>query len=355
MASLIDKLKRNLLIVGTFGLAAACSDITKPVVKKPACDSACQENRRLASLEGDLLPLDSLVTIRLETYDGSGQAVHPDGLVFPSLLNGWRYGMVVTPYPNSEGRDRFENPSFYVSNNFRYWTTVTDTTRNPIARPSENTHLSDNSILFDTQINGLRVNYRETFPNVEDRVYTKTSTNGGISWSESRLMLRGQEFEFISPTLVDRRMWYIDAHEGCNSTTTTLKERISQNGEDFSEATLDSLVQPNYVPWHINIDYIESLQKYVGLLAAYPANSAYSSGCLLTDLFLITSEDGRHWTTYQNPLMRNTYESAIMNYENNNNITIMYSIIERPFGEYSLAVGRHNWQDLLSRVGSPNP
>lgn len=85
------------------------------------------------------------------------------------------------PYPNREGRDKAERPSVYVSNKYRYWTTVTGAQTNPIAFGAPNAILSDNSILCDSALGGLRVYYREHVPNLPDLVLTKTSADGGLT------------------------------------------------------------------------------------------------------------------------------------------------------------------------------
>jgi len=49
----------------------------------------------------------------IPTYDGSGQAMHPDIAYFPDGWRGYKYWMVMTPYTyDSAGR---ENPSIVVS------------------------------------------------------------------------------------------------------------------------------------------------------------------------------------------------------------------------------------------------
>lgn len=62
--------------------------------------------------------------IELETYDGSGQVVHPCVIDFKNEHGiekwaGYRYWMVITPYPN--GNDSFENPCLYASDDGLSW------------------------------------------------------------------------------------------------------------------------------------------------------------------------------------------------------------------------------------------
>jgi len=330
-------------------LCVACSDAS---VQQPPAESVCDSclaERRLALGPTPFSPVDSLTPVVVKTYDGSNQVIHPDAITFPFPLHGWAFGLLAMPYPNREGREKVEHPSFYVSNNYRYWTTVTGAQTNPIAFGAPNAILSDNSILYDSALGGLRVYYRENVPNLPDHVLTKTSGDGGVTWSAAREVLPGladAPFHYLSPTEVYRRIWYVSVRDGCNSTNSSLHERTSADGESFGAETTDSLVQPGYVPWHINIVYNAGLGLYTGLLAAYRADS----GCAHTDLFLITSADGTHWTAYLRPVMASTYESTFLAYDAQRAM-ILFSLIGHPYGTYTLAIGQYGWPELLARVG----
>ena len=84
------------------------------------------------------------------TYDGSGQVVHPDVLIFPQRFRGYKYVLCYDPYPN--GDNAYENPSIYVSNkkdgNF---TDIIDgqTIPNPISGlPESGWFNSDSDMMF---------------------------------------------------------------------------------------------------------------------------------------------------------------------------------------------------------------
>jgi len=336
---------KHLLFV--LALAACAAAPTAPAHR--ACDS-CLVQDRLAADASLALP-DSLTTVVVKTYDGANQVVHPDAIAFPVPLHGWRYGLLAMPYPPREGRDQVERPSLWVSNNRRYWTTVTDSTKNPIAAAVRGHILSDNSILYDTALGGLRIYYRENVPNTPDHVLTKTSPDGGLTWSAAREVLAPgpndgfHEFAYLSPTEVYHRMWYVSAQDGCYSTASLLHERSSVDGEHWGAETTDSLVQPGYVPWHINIVYDAASRQYLGLLAAFhPAD-----GCAATDLFLITSVDGTHWMTYPQPLMRAAYESTFVDHDAQG-ATILFSRIGPANGVFTLAIQHYAWADLYQRV-----
>ena len=71
----------------------------------------------------------------INTYDGSGQAVHPSVIDFLNEYNipqwgGYRYWMAMTPYPHSN--DSYENPSLLASHDGERWITPNGI-KNPLA------------------------------------------------------------------------------------------------------------------------------------------------------------------------------------------------------------------------------
>jgi len=78
----------------------------------------------------ELLKLRENKPLFIPTYDGSGQAVHPDILYWKD-----QYWMTCTPYPY--GVDTYENPCIYTSKDNYNWQ-VPDGCINPLAYPSIN-------------------------------------------------------------------------------------------------------------------------------------------------------------------------------------------------------------------------
>jgi hypothetical protein len=58
-----------------------------------------------------------------------------------------------------------------------------------------------------------------------------------------------------------------------------------------------AFTQPGYLPWHLDVQYIPAFNAYWALVAAYPQGLS----CTASSLFLATSIDGMHWTTYASP------------------------------------------------------
>lgn len=59
------------------------------------------------------------IKLNIPTYDGSGQAMHPSIYYNSSGLWGFKYWLLMTPYPNS--KDYLENPSIMASNDGITW------------------------------------------------------------------------------------------------------------------------------------------------------------------------------------------------------------------------------------------
>ena len=70
--------------------------------------------------------------LRLATYDGSGQCVHPDVIGIARAFYGRELLMVMEPYPY--GDDYFENPSLLVSDDGLHWL-LPEGLSNPVVDP----------------------------------------------------------------------------------------------------------------------------------------------------------------------------------------------------------------------------
>ncbi len=135
-------------------------------------------------------------SILLDTYDGSGQVVHPDIVYWHD-----EYWMVVTPYPYTN--ERYENPcifhgvSLFAMNNI---------TANPLALPEFNqlrNHISDPCLYVKNDT--LNVVFRDTINNSTDinrqKIYLCSSADGQ-SWTEKKLLFDSSEDSFISPAII---------------------------------------------------------------------------------------------------------------------------------------------------------
>src|ERR1700716_1777981 len=123
------------LLTASFFGALACSDAGGPPNRRPPTD---------------------VQLLSIETFDGSGQAVHPDPALTPPSWDASGTQLFITPYPNGDATK--ENPSLYARTSFLEWR-VPFGVINPIARPVAG-YLSDPDDLFNPESNELWLYYR---------------------------------------------------------------------------------------------------------------------------------------------------------------------------------------------------
>jgi hypothetical protein len=291
-------------------------------------------------LEDDTAFTSSLgkpVPIEFETYESSRQVVHPSAVAFPSAWNGQRFWLALTPYPNSDSH--VENPSIFSSadgNSFAVPAGVT----NPVAKTSRG-YLSDPDLVFDPASNQLRMYYREVVeshrhgkrPHHRADVVYVTQSSDGVQWSAPRAVAAEIGHYVVSPAVARRadgdwKMWAVDAGQrGCTSRETRIVLRHSTDGIGWSAPTAVSFLQPGFLPWHLDVQYVPQLNAYWALVAAYRRGSA----CTTSSLFLATSSDGVDWKTYPSPVLErgalpqfsaNVYRSTFAFEPDGNSLTL---------------------------------
>ncbi|MEP7066252.1 MAG: Ig-like domain-containing protein [Gemmatimonadota bacterium] len=251
-----------------------------------------------ASAFADALPVGDVHPMPLETYEGSGQAVHPDFVRLPPAWAGDPFRLVATPYPG--GNAGFENPSLYTGSTGTLWTVPTGIT-NPVEQPQGIGYLSDPDMVYDPDANELRIYYRRVTS--DNEIWMIRSSNG-VVWSTPVLTLHAANHLIVSPTIVRRSstqwmMWSVNAGAiGCGALSTTVELRRSTDGEHWSEPEATPLSNPDGYPWHIDVEWIHTRSEY---WAVYPVKVA--GGCTTDRLRFATSPDGTHWTTYASPLL----------------------------------------------------
>ncbi|MEP6990162.1 MAG: hypothetical protein ABJA80_04460 [bacterium] len=302
------------------------------------------------------------LALAVVTYDGSGEMVHPDALVFPHDWHGNRYWFAGTPYPF--GDPSFENPSAYAGNEATEWASIPGVA-NPVARPAASAYLSDPDLSYDPALDQLRLYYRQTTPMV-DEVWLRTSRTGS-EWSEPTLVLQDVRYGLISPALVREpdgswRLWSVSAAAaGCRSrvTTAALTQRRSRNGVQWDAPAPVSLLIPGHVAWHLDVQYIRSRSEYWALVAAYPDGS----DCSHTAVYFARSSNGTTWTPSPTPLLAPgaipamsdlVYRSTFRYFPNSDVVTVWFSgaRVEHGRFHYSLATARYPLAELLRRVSA---
>jgi predicted GH43/DUF377 family glycosyl hydrolase len=230
---------------------------------------------------------------QIPTYDGSGQATHPDIAYFPDGWHGHKYWMAMTPYTyDSAGR---ENPSIVVSNDGASWVVPPGLT-NPLVPPPACDHNSDPDIVYDPRHDELYLYYTELeraeyCSSVNENHLRLLKSPDGVHWSDPQTVMSwdlGKDPIYVSPAVIYRRgsfeMWMAGDSGVVHAT--------SEDGVNWSAlqtAGIDATV------WHLNVDYVEGESQYWMLFVDSPLAGSR--------LRLATSEDGLTWDVYPAPLL----------------------------------------------------
>lgn len=252
------------------------------------------------------------------TYDGSGQAVHPDITVFTKGFKGrlsqpYTHIMAMTPYPN--GNEDYENPSIIVSNNPES-AFVEDNIPNPIdSQPgpsksifgyasrilrgrSRSHHNCDTDIVYHD-----RKFYCYYNDSVGSRSMHRRSSQNLVNWHHEEDLL-GILNHISSPAVI------YDEHDGkwkmwgVQYSGFKVPYYESDNGLRWTFKGYTDI--PRYIYWdganrncwHIDIQKTWFGKKYYALIV-------YDSPPRVRPCFLFFGEssDGLHWTVYDEPIL----------------------------------------------------
>jgi hypothetical protein len=291
------------------GIAHASSDPTTPKPSTPTrVDSIPVLTASEMLRQAVVTPPTKLVT---PTFDGSGEATHPAVARFAQPWHGWKYWLAMTPYKGSSAT--LENPSIITSNDGIHWS-VPAGLKNPlVATPAAvSEYNSDPHLLYDAGSNRLVMYYRVY--NATKNIIYALSTADGVKWENDHVAFSDASHDVVSPALEltlngDLRTWYVaSGAAGCDSRKISTKTRLAVQAstkklEDASwqAATNLGLRQPNFLIWHLSVQPVAALNRY---LAIYPAFRTTSQiGCLDDELFLATSKDGQDFTSYPLPIV----------------------------------------------------
>lgn len=194
--------------------------------------------------------------LKIPTYDGSGQAVHPDVVYIPAGFGSdkWKYWMAMTPYPNSGSAH--ENPSILASHDKVNWEVPSGLTNPIIAKPSgTGDHNSDTDLLFHNS--KLYLFYRETIKSttpIKHTIYVISSSDG-VDWSAPQKVLEdtsGKTDGIMSPSIIidngSWKMWLVDGWG--NLVKKTSADGITWSA-DVPTVTNGLPTDRNY--WHVDV------------------------------------------------------------------------------------------------------
>jgi hypothetical protein len=228
--------------------------------------------------------------MRVVTYDGSGQAVHPDYL---TPIRPWSHRprfLALTPYAFSNRT--LENPALYSGSNGFDWT-VASGTPNPLAFPKSG-YLSDPDIVYANFRNELFLYYRQTTPD-SDYIHLIRSANG-VQWGDPVAITTGRRDAILSPAVVrmsssDWRMWSVNSgRDGCAGPSTTIELRRSADGLTWGPPSPVKMDLGVRFLWHLDVQYIPRTREF---WAVGPVKTA--GGCVTEAISLLRSSDGVNW------------------------------------------------------------
>lgn len=282
----------SMAALGLFAVAcagAAHAPDTTPTVPAPASPTATVRLSRPPALS------HAPSYQNIPTYDGTGQAVHPDVVYFPDGWRGYTHWLAMTPYPYDTAER--ENPSVLASDDGSSWEVPIGAT-NPLVSTPACDHNSDPDIVYNPRTDELYLYYTELRrprycgPQVnENRVKLITSSDG-VRWTAPQTVMT---FEldsnpvYVSPSVVFEdgafQMWMAGS-EGA------LVRATSPDGIEWSalqDASIDD------TPWHVDVRYIEERAQYWMLFVDSPGSGS--------NLKFAASGDGLEWLACEQPLL----------------------------------------------------
>ena len=245
----------------------------------------------------DALPFDDLTPLVFQTYDGSGQVVHPDYAAAPAGVFGLPLHLAITPYPFGDAK--FENPSFFESRRRDVWTRPSGGP-DPVVLPAAG-YLSDPDLVFVADLGELWLYYRQV---TSDNIVQLVRTSDGRTWSAPVEVLRAPNHEIVSPSVVRRAIgdWWMFAVNsgptGCGAASTVVEVRRSTDGIHWGDAAPVQLSQPDYWPWHLDVQWIPRLNRFWALY-----NAKTAGGCTTPVVYLAESTDGLDWQVVTQPVL----------------------------------------------------
>jgi hypothetical protein len=249
---------------------------------------------------GRILDLLEIGLLRPRTFDGSRETVHPDYVRTPADWGAYVQHLVLTPYPN--GANALENPSVFVSRSGDRWFPEAGVI-NPIVTPDGNGYLSDPDMVYVPNLRELWMYYRKV--DAKNHILLVRSTNGS-EWGAPVEVVTAKNHLAVSPAIVrrDERTWLMysvnGGEQGCSDQSSSVELRRSVDGIHWSKPAPVAFSTDHYfTPWHVEVQWIESLKQYWAL---YPVKRPGS--CATQALFLSTSSDGVKWTSYPTPVLK---------------------------------------------------
>ena len=220
------------------------------------------------------------------TYDGSGQAVHPDVLVLESPWNGYRYWMAMTPYPNTV--DTWENPSILASHDGETWVVPAGLT-NPIDSPTSGFYPDPCLVMVGNTLWCIYASNK-----------AKSSTDG-VTWSARQTITFG---DGAGGTKLSPSVLKVDDTFHYWSVDTAAAPNVLYHGTGASPIVYGNLTACTLIGgpvgrdlWHVAMRQVAG--GYVGAFTYCDLNISGANAAL----HLASSPDGINWDVGVQPLL----------------------------------------------------
>ena len=276
----------------------------------------------------DKLPSES--SVKIDTYDGSGQVVHPDILWDKNEII-----MGITPYPFYI--DSLENPCLYKSyDGIHFKDYMKDI--NPLVRKPIIDHNCDPDIFFNKK-GELVIYYIEMLRPKFNKVIALTQKKNTPYFKKTTVLnynLKKKEPLIMSPSIIynNSKNEYVLYFVNNNLKENRIESIVAKNDCNFKKEktkTPNITFPKNYSPWHLDVIKGDD-KKYYLLTTGYyddPLNDNYS-------LYLAESKDLVNWTNNHEILNKNNipYKNLKYVYRSsaliaNSTIAIWYSYTEK--------------------------
>lgn len=235
----------------------------------------------------------------IPTYDGSGQATHPDVLLERDTSGAPHLTMAMTPYPYSD--EHFENPCLLISGDGMTFTAAPGAPA-PLVAPPPYDHNDDPDLRRDPRTGDYELLYLETLrPDRQTLVALRSRDK--ITWTRRDAVVydlkAGAQF-MVSPAAIDptgeagvTHLFYVDA------VTRVLYTMTSPDGVTWDPrgATKLALDVGAIKAWHV--DVIRGDGAYGLLFSGYEEADGFKH----QNLYLATSPDLVTWTLRPAPLL----------------------------------------------------
>lgn len=213
--------------------------------------------------------------LQICTFEGSQSPYHPSALFFPEGWSGHRYYLIETPFCSAlplrgkNYRDRYECPSFHVSEDGLHWS---EPSRNPIADLSADQvhardYYSDPHLVY--RDGRIECWYRLTERHGNYDLHTDVSilrkyTTDGVLWTREEQLAHLSATHplgamVISPAVMYRggkyHIWYVAGIDGQRD----VAYATSENATDWTPAKHCRLRGYTINPWHIDVAHIDGV------------------------------------------------------------------------------------------------